>query len=167
MEKRIEEAINRQINMELWSAYLYLAMSLDAEAKGMKGVATWMYVQWLEEQEHARILQNYMLSRNARVELLPIAAVQKSWKCIQNMFSDGLNHEMTVSKMIHDLMKMAKESDDFATCSRLQWFVDEQVEEEESMRDIIGMLDLISDSRISQMQYDRWLGERKQNRICS
>ena len=73
---RLHTAINDQINAELWSAYLYLSMSLDAEAKGYKGVANWFYVQWLEEQDHARILMNYLNSRDAKVTLKPIDAVR-------------------------------------------------------------------------------------------
>ncbi|MBQ0141935.1 MAG: ferritin [Prevotellaceae bacterium] len=162
MEKRIEEAMNRQINMEYESAYLYLAMSLDAETKGMTGLSQWMFIQWLEELDHARILQKYMLSRGARIDLFSINVVeQKSWKNAFDMIKDSLEHERNVTKSINGLMKMAKELDDFATCSRLQWFVDEQVEEEESMRDVLGMLIMVSDCKASLLQYDRWLGERK------
>ena len=79
LSERLHAAINEQINAELWSAYLYLSMSMDAEAKGYKGVANWFYVQWLEEQDHARILANYLNSRDAKVELKPIAEVQTEW----------------------------------------------------------------------------------------
>ena len=75
LSNRLHEAINAQINAELWSAYLYLAMSMDAEAKGLKGVANWFHVQYLEEQDHARIFMNYLNSRDAKVTLLPIAEV--------------------------------------------------------------------------------------------
>ena len=72
LSKKLHEAMNAQINAELWSAYLYLSMSMDAEAKGLKGVANWFYVQFQEEQDHARIFMNYILSRDAEVKLLPI-----------------------------------------------------------------------------------------------
>ncbi len=79
LSKKLHEALNEQINAELWSAYLYLSMSVDAEAKGQKGIANWFYVQFREEQDHARILMNYILSRDAAVALKPIAEVRTSW----------------------------------------------------------------------------------------
>ena len=78
--KTMQNAINRQINAELWSAYLYLAMSMDAEAKALKGIANWFFVQWLEEQDHARIFQNYMNSSGAKVILHPIDKVDTEWE---------------------------------------------------------------------------------------
>lgn len=85
LSKQLHEAINAQINAELWSAYLYLAMSLDAENKGYKGVANWFYVQFQEEQDHARIFMNYLNSVDAKVTLLPIAEVPSNgtlcWTC--------------------------------------------------------------------------------------
>ena len=73
VSQKLQDAINAQINAELWSAYLYLAMSMDAAEKGLKGVANWFYVQWKEEQDHAQIFINYLQSRGARVVLAPIA----------------------------------------------------------------------------------------------
>lgn len=72
LSKRLHDALNAQINAELWSAYLYLSMSMDAENKGLKGVANWFFVQFREEQDHARILMNYINSRDAKVVLKPI-----------------------------------------------------------------------------------------------
>ena len=86
LSKKLHEAINAQINAELWSAYLYLAMSLDAETKGYKGVANWFYVQFQEEQDHARIFMNYLNSRDAKVTLLPIEAVPSTWDNVLEMF---------------------------------------------------------------------------------
>ncbi|MBO7213018.1 MAG: ferritin, partial [Rikenellaceae bacterium] len=79
LSQKLQDAINAQINAELWSAYLYLAMSMDAEAKGYKGVANWFFVQFQEEQDHARILMNYLNSRDVKVELKPIEAVDTTW----------------------------------------------------------------------------------------
>ena len=79
LSEKLHAAINEQINAELWSAYLYLAMSMDAESKGYKGVANWFYVQWLEEQDHAHILMNYLNSRDCKVTLKPIAEVRTEW----------------------------------------------------------------------------------------
>ena len=86
---RLHNAINAQINAELWSAYLYLAMSLDAESKGYKGVANWFFIQFKEEQDHARIFMNYLNSVDAKVELLPIAEVKTSWDSVLEMFKQS------------------------------------------------------------------------------
>ena len=135
--KTMQNAINRQINAELWSAYLYLAMSMDAEAKTFKGIANWFFVQWLEEQDHARILQNYMNSNGAKVILHPIDKVENKWESPLEMFKQTLKHEKEVTGMINDLVRLAMSEGDFATLSRLQWFIDEQVEEEENARDLV------------------------------
>lgn len=138
--KKMQDAINAQINAELWSAYLYLSMSMDAENKSLKGVANWFYVQWLEEQDHAHIFMNYLNEQNASVHLEPISAVPTEWKSVLDMFRDTLDHEQEVTALIHDLVLVAMDEHDFATISRLQWFVDEQVEEESSAQYIIDMI---------------------------
>lgn len=140
ISNKMADALNEQVNAELWSAYLYLAMSLDAENKGLKGIANWFYVQWLEEQDHARILQNYLCDQNTRVELQPIAEVPTIWASALDMFRDALTHENVVTHAIGEMVEQAFEEQDIATYSRLQWFVDEQVEEEKSVRDIIDTL---------------------------
>ena len=135
--KTMQNAINRQINAELWSAYLYLAMSMDAEAKTFKGIANWFFVQWLEEQDHARILQNHMNSNGAKVILHPIEKVESEWRNPLEMFEQTLKHEQEVTGMINELTRLAMSEGDFVTLSRLQWFIDEQVEEEENARDLV------------------------------
>ena len=82
LSQNLKNAINAQVNAELWSAYLYLSMSLDAESKGYRGIANWFYVQFKEEQDHARIFMNYLNSRDEKVELLPIDAVPSSWESV-------------------------------------------------------------------------------------
>ena len=138
ISKKMQNEINEQINAELWSAYLYLAMAMDAEAKALKGIANWFFVQWLEEQDHARIFQNYMNDRGAKVILKPIEGVPDEWKSPLDMFQETLKHEKEVSAMIDSLAKHALEEGDLATFSRLQWFVDEQVEEEDSAQDQVA-----------------------------
>lgn len=141
LSEKMQNAINDQINAELWSAYLYLSMSLDADAKALKGVANWFFVQWLEEQDHARIFQNYMSAQGAKVELQPIDPVPTEWPSVLEMFRDTLRHEREVTEMIENLVNMALAGNDYATISRLQWFVDEQVEEEQHARDMIDVYD--------------------------
>ena len=89
------QALNAQINAELWSAYLYLSMSMDAENKGLKGVANWFFVQFREEQDHARILMNYINSRDAKVVLKPIEEVRTEWTSPLDMFKDMQNSAIT------------------------------------------------------------------------
>lgn len=132
ISKKMQEAINAQINAELWSAYLYLSMSMDAADKGFKGSAHWFVHQFKEEQGHAEKLAGYLQSQNAKVVLAPIAAVQTEWPSVVAMFEDTLAHEQKVTAMIHDLCKLAAAEQDFATANMLQWFVNEQVEEEDT-----------------------------------
>ena len=124
LSKKLHDALNEQINAELWSAYLYLSMSMDAEAKGLKGVANWFFVQFQEEQDHARILMNYINSRDAKVELKPIAEVRTEWASPLDMFKDTLEHEKVVTSMINNLASIAAEDKDFASANMLVWFVD-------------------------------------------
>lgn len=137
ISNKMAEALNEQINAELRSAYLYLAMSLDADSKALRGVANWFYIQWLEEQDHARIFQKYMIDQDAVVELKPIGNVPTTWKSPLEMFRQALEHEKNVTAMIKELVKISYKECDLETLSRLQWFIDEQVEEEASVREQI------------------------------
>lgn len=160
----MQNAINKQINAELWSAYLYLAMSLDAEAKALKGIANWFFVQWLEEQDHARIFQNYMTASGAKVVLHPIEQVETEWKNPLEMFKQTLKHEKEVTEMINDLVRLAMSEDDFATLSRLQWFIDEQVEEEENARDIVDDFTRAGNDFGTIIELDSRLGKREHSK---
>ncbi|MBE6208736.1 MAG: ferritin [Rikenellaceae bacterium] len=160
LSQKLHAAINEQINAELWSAYLYLSMSLDAESKGYKGVANWFYVQWLEEQDHARILMNYLNSRDAKVELKPIAEVQTEWDSILAMYQDTLKHEKVVTSLINNLAAIAAEDRDFASSNMLVWFIDEQIEEEESARDMIFAVESVEGDKYGMYQLDKELAAR-------
>ena len=160
LSAKLHTAINEQINAELWSAYLYLSMSMDAEAKGLKGVANWFAIQFKEEQDHAQIFINYMQSQGARVELAPIAAVDTSWESAKAMFEQTLTHEQKVTSLIHNLCAIAAEEKDVATANRLAWFVDEQVEEEESARDIIDQLRMVEGNNYGLYMIDKEMAAR-------
>ena len=155
--------MNAQVNAELWSAYLYLAMSLDAETKGYKGVANWFYVQFQEEQAHARIFMNYLNSRDAKVELKPIEAVPTSWNTVLDMFKQTLEHEKKVTSLINNLAAIANEDRDYASVNRLNWFIDEQVEEEESAREMIGTVGAVEDNKYGMYMLDKELAARVYN----
>ena len=163
LSKNLHDAINAQINAELWSAYLYLAMSLDAEAKGYKGVANWFYVQFQEEQAHARIFMNYLNSRDAKVILQPIAEVPTEWNSVLDMFKQTLEHEKKVTSLINNLAFIANEDRDFASINRLVWFIDEQVEEEESARDMISNVEAVEDNKYGMYMLDKDLATRVYN----
>ena len=160
ISQRLHTAINDQINAELWSAYLYLSMSMDAEAKGYNGVANWFYVQWLEEQDHARILMNYLNSRDAKVTLKPIEPVQTEWNSVLEMFQQTLNHEMVVTSLINNLANIATEDKDFASSNMLIWFIDEQIEEEESARNMIFAAECVDGNKYGMYQLDKELATR-------
>lgn len=163
ISQRLHTAINDQINAELWSAYLYLSMSLDAESKGFKGVANWFYVQWLEEQDHARILMNYLNSQDAKVTLKPIEPVQTEWGTVLDMFKKTLEHEKVVTSLINNLATIALEDRDFASSNMLVWFINEQVEEEESARDMIFAVESVEDNKYGMYQLDKQLATRVYN----
>ena len=163
LSTKLHDAINAQVNAELWSAYLYLSMSLDAEAKGYKGVANWFYIQFQEEQAHARIFMNYLNSRDAKVELLPIEAVPSTWESVLDMYKHTLEHEKKVTSMIQNLVAIAKDDKDYASENRLIWFIDEQIEEEESARDMIFNLEAVEGNKYGMYMLDKELASRVYN----
>lgn len=163
ISQNLHNAINAQINAELWSAYLYLSMSLDAETKGYKGVANWFYVQFQEEQAHARIFMNYLNSRDAKVELQPIEAVPTAWNSVLDMFQQTLQHEKKVTSLINNLAFIANEDRDFASINRLVWFIDEQVEEEESAREMIAAFEAVENNKYGMYMLDKELATRVYN----
>ena len=160
LSQQLHDALNAQINAEMWSAYLYLSMSVDAEAKGLKGVANWFYVQFREEQDHARILMNYILSRDAEVHLQPIAEVRTSWDSPLEMFRDTLEHEQKVTAMINNLAAIAAGDKDYASSNMLVWFIDEQVEEEETAREMIGACEAVEGNKFGLYMLDKELAAR-------
>ena len=158
--KRLEEAINAQINAEMWSAYLYLSMSAYCQDKGLSGIANWFAIQFKEEQDHAQIFYNYLISRGGRVLLQPIAAVETEWESPLAAFEATYQHEQKVTSLINNLMQIAVDEKDFAAQSRLNWFIDEQVEEEETAMDIINKLRMLDGNSYGLYMLDQELGAR-------
>lgn len=156
----MEQAINEQINAELWSAYLYLSMSAYCHANGQPGFGKWYDVQFQEEQDHAKILFNYVVSRGGRVVLKPIAAVPTEWKCLLEVVEETLAHERKVTGLINNLYALASKENDYATVSALRWFIDEQVEEEETAQNIIDKLKMVKDNGYGLYMIDKELGGR-------
>ena len=160
LSRNLYNAINEQINAELWSAYLYLSMSMDCQAKGYNGIANWFYVQFQEEQAHARIFMNYLNSVDAKVELLPIAEVRTSWDSVLDMFKQTLEHEKKVTAMINNIAAIANADKDYAAMNRINWFVDEQVEEEESAREMITTFEAVEGNKYGMYMIDKELAAR-------
>lgn len=160
ISEKVQEAINNQINAELWSAYLYLSMAQQFHACGRPGIAHWFDVQFQEEQAHAQIFINYLNSRGGRVLLKPIDAVPTHWESELDAFQAVLAHEQKVTAMINDLYYLAETERDYATRGRLDWFVSEQVEEEETAQGLIDRLKLIGDNGMAMYTLDTELGAR-------
>jgi ferritin len=130
LSKKLEEALNSQINAEFWSAYLYLSMSSFLESKGLNGMASWMNVQFKEEQDHAIKFYNYVIAKGGRVLLKAIDKVDTEWINPLDVFQKTLKHEQKVTSLINNLYSIATDEKDYSTQSELKWFIDEQVEEE-------------------------------------
>ncbi len=161
LSKKIENAINKQINAELWSAYLYLSMSAHFESINLGGFANWMRVQAQEELGHAMKFYHHVIERRGRVTVAAIAVPSISWKSPLNAFEDAFKHEQKVTGMINDLANMAVGEKDHATANMLQWFIDEQVEEESSTDAIVQKLKMIGTNTGGLYMLDRELAQRK------
>jgi len=155
IKKEVEKALNEQINAEFHSAYLYLSMSAYFLSSGLTGYANWMRIQYQEELAHATRFFDYVNERNGRVELSPIAEVPVNFSGIVNVFEETLLHEQKVTGLINRLMDVAISENDHATRSFLQWFVDEQVEEEANVEQILDNLNLIKGEGQGLLMMDR------------
>ena len=153
-------ALNKQVNAEFWSAYLYLSMSNNFQTMGRRGAANWFRIQFQEEQAHALALVDYIHAQNRRVSLQAINDVPQQWDNLQEAFAKTLEHEMAVTRLIHDLYALAEKEQDFATRQMLNTFIAEQVEEEENVREIIDDLTLIGEDGSGIYQLDRQLASR-------
>ena len=160
LKPKLEAALNEQINAEMWSAYLYLSMSLHFEHEGRTGIANWFRIQFQEEQAHALALMDFVNARDGKVELAPIAGVPTKWDTPLDAFTATLEHERQVTQLIHNLYAMAEDERDFATRQKLNTFVAEQVEEEDTVRQIIDDLKLVGNDGVGIYQLDRELATR-------
>lgn len=160
MNAKIQDAINEQINAELWSAYLYRSMGMQFANSGMPGVANWFRIQYQEEQAHAEIFMNYLNQRGGRVILKAIDAVPTEWATPLDAFKATLEHEQKVTALINNLYALAEAEHDYATRDRLAWFVSEQVEEEDNARTLIDKFTMIGNDGIGLYTLDRELAAR-------
>ncbi len=161
ISKKMEEALNKQINAEFYSSYLYLSMAADFEAKNLSGFANWMQVQAQEEWGHGMKIYNYIHEQNGTVKLEPIEGPPAEWKSPLDAFEAAYKHEQMVTSRINNLVTLSNEEKDYATNIFLQWFVNEQVEEEASALAIVEKLKMIGDSPQGLFMVDRELAQRE------
>jgi ferritin len=156
----VQEAINDQINYELFSSYQYLAMAAWCEHEQFVGCAKWLRIQSEEEYGHAMRLYNFLLARNYLVKLKPIAAPEHNFKSIADVFELALEQELKVSGQIDALYELAFNEKAFAALVELEWFITEQVEEEKTAREVVHKFKMVDGDPASLLDLDRELGAR-------
>lgn len=160
INSKLEKVINEQINAEMYSAYLYLSMSAYLESVNLPGFATWMRVQFEEEQFHAMRFFTFLNERGGRVALEAIEKPQFEWKNVIEIFEHTLEHERHVTALLNNIADIAEVEKDRPTRNLMVWFIDEQVEEESSAEKIINELKLINGEGHGMLMLDRELGTR-------
>ena len=160
LSKKLEAALNKQINEEYYSSYIYLAMAAYLEDANLDGCAHWMRMQAAEEHQHAMKIFDYMIERGARVELFEVKAPPKEWDSPRHVFEASLEHEQYMTANINKLADLCIAEKDHATNNLMQWYVSEQVEEESSVDDILKKLDLMGDTGTGLFLMDRELKNR-------
>jgi ferritin len=160
ISKTMESALNKQVNREFYSAYLYLAMSSYFESVSLKGFAKWMRIQAKEEQAHAMKIYDYLIARGGKIALEDIGAPKNKWASAGKIFEDTYAHEQKVTGMINDLVDLAQKENDHASFEMLQWFVKEQVEEEAQACDILNQIRIVGDVPGHLFWLDHTLGKR-------
>jgi ferritin len=160
LSDKMAQALNEQVNKEFYSAYLYLAMAAYFSDTGLSGFAQWMRSQAQEEVFHAMKFHDFVLERGAAATLKAIAEPQASWKSSLEAFENALEHERFVTKSIDELVAVAEKEKDNASRIFLQWFVTEQVEEEDSVGEVVNKLKLIGKDGSGLYMLDRELGSR-------
>lgn len=154
------DAINQQINNELFASYSYLSMSAFCEHQQFTGCAHWMRKQSQEEYEHAMRLYDFLIARGARVKLLPLKEPKHDFSSVPSIFKEAYAQEQGVTAQIEKLYELAFNEKAFAALVELEWFIKEQVEEEKTTRDIVHKFDLVQDDPASLLDLDRELAER-------
>ena len=160
LNDKMERALNDQLNAEIYSSYLYLSMAAYFQSINLSGFATWMRVQTQEEMVHAMKFYDFINERGGRVSLSQIQGPPTEWESPLAAFEGALEHEQKVTGLINDLMDLAIKGRDHATQIFLQWFVTEQVEEEDSANEVIQKIKLMGDAQGGLFMVDRELGQR-------
>jgi ferritin len=160
IKEKVQEAINEQIAKEMYSANLYLAMAAYYKKKNLNGFANWMRVQAQEETAHAMKFFDFLIDRGGEVKILPIEAPELSWDSPLKAFEAALAHEVKVTASINNIADIAMIEKDFATSSFLQWFINEQVEEEANTGEIVDRMQMAEGSRGALFMLDTELKSR-------
>ncbi len=159
--QKMQDAMNEQINKELFSSYLYLSMAAYFEDKNLPGFANWMRVQAEEEREHGMKFFDFIHERGGRVCLKAIAAPKTEWSSSLEVAEEVAAHEATVTASIYSLYELALQEKDYPAQIMLQWFINEQVEEEKNAGEIVATLKLIEDRGTAVLMLDHQLAKRK------
>lgn len=160
ISRTVEKAINDQIKEELYSAYLYLSMSAWFAETSLNGFANWMYIQYQEEVTHAMKFYRYLIERGGTVKLQAIAQPDSEFDSALEIYQATLKHEQFITSKINELVDIARKENDNATLNMLQWFVDEQVEEEANASELVDKLTLVGDNNASLFMIDKDLSAR-------
>ena len=161
LTEKMQTALNGQLNAELYSSYLYLSMNAYFKSVNLDGFANWMYYQAQEELEHSMKFYDFVIQRGGKVQLTQIEAPPTEWDSPMAIFEATLEHEQKVTGLINDLVEVALEERDHATQIFLQWFVTEQVEEEDSVGNVLEQLKLLGDAKGGLFMMDRELAKRQ------
>lgn len=162
LTKKVEAAMNDQLQKELQSAYVYLGMAAYAESESLPGMATWLRGQWEEELAHALKFYNFIIDRGARVEFKDLRAASVDYRSPLDVFEQALEHERAVTRSINELYELVANEKDFASQAWLDWFATEQVEEEKSVGQIVDDLKRVGDKGDGLYLIDRALGSRSE-----
>ncbi|MCD6250285.1 MAG: ferritin [candidate division Zixibacteria bacterium] len=160
INEKMQDAFNKQVTAEFYSAHLYLSMAAYLESIDLPGFANWMRIQYQEEVSHAMKMFDYVVERDGRATITGFEDPQVEWKSALDIFEGAYSHEQKVTGLINNLMDIAITEKDHAANIFLQWFVNEQVEEEASAKGIIQQLKMLGDSKGGLFQMDRELGQR-------
>ena len=160
LSKKMQDALNKHLNEEFYSSYLYLSMAAHFEEENLKGFANWFKIQSQEEYMHAMKFYAFIVQTGGQVILKEIGAPKTSWKSVMDAFKDTLAHENKITGLIHKLVDQSMQAKDYATNNFLQWFVTEQVEEVSTVEEIIHKLEMIGDNKGGLYMMDRELGAR-------
>lgn len=160
LNKKMEETLDNQLKLEVFSSYLYLSMSAFCHGINLKGFGHWMRQQAHEEHHHAMKIFDYMIERGNRVSLSALEKPVHNFKSVHDVMEKALEHEQKVTGQIHKLYELSGQQKDYATQIMLQWFVNEQVEEEATVQAIIDKLKLIPEKSSAILYLDKELGKR-------
>jgi len=160
LSERMQRALNEQLNAELYSSYLYLSMEAYFESEELPGFASWMRSQAQEELIHGMMFFDHINSRGGKVSLRRIETPEGEWSSPLSVFQQVRSHEEKVTGLIHDLVSLATEEKDYATIPLLQWFVSEQIEEEETAGRVLAQLKRVGDDQGMLYMLDRELSTR-------